>query len=66
MLAHNHPHGLARPSSQDVRVTEWLYAVLKPLGIELMDHFVVAGGEYVSMMEMGYLGLKQEGVQDLT
>ena len=66
VLAHNHPHGLARPSSQDVRVTEWLYAVLKPLGIELMDHFVVAGGEYVSMMEMGYLGLKQEGVQDLT
>lgn len=63
ILAHNHPHGLARPSSQDVRVTSWLYSVLKPLGIELLDHFVVAGGNYVSMMEMGYLGVQQDTLQ---
>ena len=55
--------GLARPSSQDVRVTSWLYSVLKPLGIELLDHFVVAGGNYVSMMEMGYLGVQQDTLQ---
>lgn len=65
VLAHNHPHGLARPSSQDIRVTDWLYGVLKPLGIELLDHFVVSGGDYVSMMEMGYLGVQQDGSQRL-
>ncbi len=65
VLAHNHPHGLARPSSQDIRVTDWLYGVLKPLGIELLDHFVVSGGDYVSMMEMGYLGIQQDGFQHL-
>lgn len=65
VLAHNHPHGIARPSSQDIRVTEWLYGVLKPLGIELLDHFVVSGGDYISMMEMGYLGIQQDGLQRL-
>ena len=63
VLAHNHPQGLARPSSQDVRITETLYAVLKPLGLELLDHFVVAGQEYISMMELGYLGIREEGTQ---
>lgn len=60
ILAHNHPHGVVRPSSQDIRITETLYSVLKPVGIELLDHFVVAGEEYVSLMELGYLGVRAE------
>ncbi len=60
VLAHNHPNGLARPSSQDVRITETLASILKPVGIELLDHFIVAGKDYVSMMELGYLGVKSE------
>ena len=60
VLAHNHPHGLARPSSQDVRVTQNLHAILKPIGIELLDHFIVSGKEFVSLMELGYLGVKSD------
>ena len=59
VLAHNHPHGLSRPSSQDIRMTQNLAPTLKQLNLELLDHFIVSGNEYVSMMEMGYLGVKR-------
>ncbi len=59
VLAHNHPHGLPRPSSQDIRMTRSLAPTLKQLNLELLDHFIVAGQEYVSMMEMGYLGIRR-------
>ena len=59
VLAHNHPHGLSRPSSQDIRMTQNLAPTLKQLNLELLDHFIVSGNEYVSMMELGYLGIKR-------
>ena len=59
VLAHNHPHGLSRPSSQDIRMTQNLAPTLKQLNLELLDHFIVSGNEYVSMMELGYLGVKR-------
>lgn len=59
VLAHNHPHGLSRPSSQDIRMTQNLAPTLKQLNLELLDHIIVSGNEYVSMMELGYLGIKR-------
>ena len=56
VLAHNHPHGLAWPSAQDIQLTRSLIPVLRQLGLELLDHFIVSGSEYTSMMELGYLG----------
>ena len=32
---------------------------LKQLNLELLDHFIVSGNEYVSMMELGYLGVRR-------
>ncbi|MGI5894922.1 MAG: JAB domain-containing protein [Candidatus Merdivicinus sp.] len=65
ILAHNHPNGLARPSSQDVRITETLASILHPVGIELLDHMIVSGEDFVSLMELGYLGVQTEGDQPL-
>lgn len=58
VLAHNHPHGAARPSEQDIETTRRMQKVLSQLNIEFLDHFVVAGDEAVSMMEFGHLGIK--------
>ena len=54
ILAHNHPSGLAVPSMEDIVTTRRLGMALDGVGIELEDHFVVAGQEYVSLRDSGY------------
>ena len=51
ILAHNHTSGLALPSRADIEVTELLRNTLEPLEIQLVDHIIVADGEFVSMMD---------------
>lgn len=53
ILGHNHPGGLAIPSSADRETTIQLARSFQTLGIKLLDHFVVAGSDYVSMAETG-------------
>lgn len=55
VLAHNHPSGVAMPSAEDERFTRQLKNALDLLGVELTDHIVVAGTEYVSMREAGLM-----------
>ena len=43
ILAHNHPHGLARASDEDIRLTGCVSDVLSFVGIKLEYHLVVAG-----------------------
>ena len=45
ILAHNHPHGASEPSPTDVRSTIELQNQLLPLGVHLLDHFIVADGQ---------------------
>ena len=54
ILAHNHPSGIALPSSEDLATTRRLYAVLATVDVILADHIVVADDDYVSMMQSGY------------
>ena len=54
ILAHNHPSGLALPSSEDVQTTRRVAAALEAVEIHLADHIVVADGDYVSMVQSGY------------
>ncbi len=54
VVAHNHPGGVMVPSRDDVESTRKLEALLKAVGIELSDHFVVTQGEYMSMTECGF------------
>ena len=54
-LAHNHVSGVALWSDADLDTTLRLKAVLREAGIELADHFIVAGGDMVSMADSGLL-----------
>lgn len=53
VLAHNHPSGLAIPSSNDLSSTEKIRSSLKMIGVELLDHYILSDGECVSMRESG-------------
>lgn len=54
-LAHNHPSGVALPSQADVQATVQVRDALKRLDIRLIDHIIVADGDYVSMASSGLL-----------
>lgn len=57
IMAHNHPGGLAIPSQQDINVTQKVVTALKTVNINLLDHLVVAGTDWVSMAAT--VGLKE-------
>jgi DNA repair protein RadC len=51
IVAHNHPSGSLDPTEADVRATTQLVAAGKVLGIELLDHFIIAGDAFTSLVE---------------
>lgn len=53
ILAHNHPKGFAAISPEDARATISCGDALRGIGIELLDHFIVANDDYVSMAASG-------------
>lgn len=53
ILAHNHPSGFAVPSVEDVESTAKLNKVLCSMNVNLLDHIIVADGDYVSLRECG-------------
>ena len=55
IMAHNHTSGIALPSNEDVAVTLRVRQVLAQVGIDLVDHLVVAADEVVSMSASGLL-----------
>lgn len=55
VLGHNHPSGVALPSEADRVSTAQLAEVLQAVDVRLLDHIVVADGDYVSMRQSGYL-----------
>lgn len=55
ILAHNHPTGTARPSTADHRVTKTLVDALGLIGIRVLDHLIVAGGNWFSFSRAGDL-----------
>ena len=55
VLAHNHPSGVALPSEDDRAVTILVRDALKMMDIRLVDHIVVADGDFVSMAQSGFL-----------
>ena len=54
ILAHNHPCGVAVPSSEDVVMTKEIGRLFDQVGIELVDHIIVANDDYVSMAASGF------------
>ena len=53
VLAHNHPSGIALPSPEDELTTHQLAMALSAVDIVLMDHFIIADGECVSLRASG-------------
>ncbi len=54
VLAHNHPSGLAIPSMDDVQTTHRMAAALATVEIKLIDHIVVSGDDFVSIVQSQY------------
>ena len=59
IFAHNHPSGVAEPSSADMILTSTLNDALVMVGIKLLDHFIIAGLDAISFAERGILGLRE-------
>lgn len=57
ILAHNHPDGLALPSSEDDMVTKQVSTALALVGVSLEDHIIVAGDDFVSFADSGIMRL---------
>lgn len=55
IVAHNHPSGVAEPSSNDESLTRRLQEALRFIDVRLLDHIVVGDGESVSLAERGLL-----------
>ena len=55
ILAHNHPSGSTNPSKADMDVTRKVKDVLSMLGINLLDHIIVAHDKTYSMADHGLL-----------
>lgn len=53
ILAHNHPSGVAEPSTADINLTEQLKKSLALVDVRVLDHIVVAGSGAVSFAERG-------------
>jgi DNA repair protein RadC len=55
IVAHNHPSGNNEPSAADRAVTARLKQALALLDVRLLDHFVCAGPNAVSLAARGWL-----------
>ena len=55
ILSHNHPSGVALPSGDDYITTRKVREALETIGVMLLDHIIVADGDYVSFADSGFL-----------
>lgn len=68
IVAHNHPSGSLEPSPQDLQLTKQLLKSGRILGLPVLDHLILANGDYVSLRVATSLWseIPQEGVEDVT
>jgi len=51
MVAHNHPSGDPKPSEDDLEITKKLAEAGKMMGVELLDHVIIATNSHFSFKE---------------
>jgi DNA repair protein RadC len=51
ILIHNHPSGNLEPSNEDILITKKLVEAGKILNIEVLDHIIVGGNSFTSLVE---------------
>lgn len=49
IIAHNHPSGSIKPSQGDIQITNQLLKASKIIGIDLLDHVIIAGNKFISV-----------------
>ena len=54
-LAHNHPSGNAKPSDEDIKLTEKLTKAGSLLDIQVIDHIIVTENAYYSFADNGMI-----------
>lgn len=55
ILAHNHPSGDPTPSAADMELTRRLAKAGETVGIEVLDHVILAASRFVSLKQVGIL-----------
>ncbi len=55
ILVHNHPSGDVQPSQADIKVTKQVAQGSNLVGVELIDHVIVANKKYFSFKSAGLL-----------
>jgi len=55
IISHNHPSGDPTPSDADISITSQLLKAGEIMGIEILDHVIVAPHKYISMKREGYI-----------
>lgn len=56
VIFHNHPNGIALPSENDVTITADAADTLSKIGVQLIDHIIVADTDFVSMAQSEQYG----------
>lgn len=51
IIAHNHPSGVLKPSSEDIKTTTRMGEAGELIGIRLLDHVIVTMDSLLSMKE---------------
>lgn len=55
VLCHNHPSGVARPSSEDRKTTHQLVTAGKIFDIKVLDHLIIGENSYFSLADEGMM-----------
>ena len=50
IMVHNHPSGDVTPSKADFSITDRIYESAELLGIQLLDHIIIGGHKYQSIL----------------
>ncbi|HPY76019.1 MAG TPA: DNA repair protein RadC [Planctomycetota bacterium] len=58
IFVHNHPADDAKPSEEDIKLTENLCQAAKLMGIQVIDHIIVTKNEHFSFQAEGLLNNK--------
>ncbi len=64
VVAHNHPSGALKPSSQDIKLTKNLYLICSFMQIQLLDHLIIGDGSY-SFADHGLIAEIREDCRQL-
>ncbi|HRJ68502.1 MAG TPA: DNA repair protein RadC [Beijerinckiaceae bacterium] len=55
IIVHNHPSGDPTPSSADIKMTQDIVAIAKPLGLTIHDHIIIGRDGHASFKGLGLL-----------